>query len=243
MSIYTPTSTLKLRSIPSARNASENADSFDPAREAYIDAVKWLTDNLTADKCKRIWLEDKTDMQQVQEAVDRAKTVLNTLAQHNPEYCALAWGTMKFLLMAVINHEESITQISKLFSKIATALLRREMASLLFPIDQIKHNVSKVYACLLKFMLRAMKWYTEEKFRHYISAISRPSQLRFDDLLEEIENCSRLVDQLAAGAAQGEQRNGGFGYQTHTFEIDDSYTGMAYSGLPEQALPEEARAT
>jgi hypothetical protein len=29
--------------------------------------------------------------------------IMDTLANYHPEYCALAWGTMKFLLMVRIN--------------------------------------------------------------------------------------------------------------------------------------------
>lgn len=108
---------------------------------------------------------------------------------------------------AVLNHEEYITQISKAFSQIATALLRVNVKLLLFPTEQIQHAVSKLYAQVLKFMLRAMKWYTEGKLKHFITAVFRPAALRFKDLLEGIESCSQTVDQLAVGASQAEQRN------------------------------------
>jgi hypothetical protein len=52
-----------------------------------------------------------------------------------------------------------------------------------------------------------MKWYTEGKFKHFITAVFKPAPLRFKDLLEEIEACSQTVDQLAGGATQAEQRN------------------------------------
>jgi hypothetical protein len=73
-------------------------------------------------------------MQQVQQAVNTAKKVyearpqqskarkwlakfservmhygkiMDTLANYNPEYCALVWGTMKFLLMVRLYHRVS----------------------------------------------------------------------------------------------------------------------------------------
>lgn len=124
MATTTSAKTLALRSIP-ADWYTANAPSIDPAHEAYSDAVKLFNQNLTKDECKRIWLENKTDLQSVQEAVKSAKEiweaptnlkarkwlarfservmhygkVMDTLANYNPEYCALAWGTMKFLLM------------------------------------------------------------------------------------------------------------------------------------------------
>lgn len=34
--------------------------------------------------------------------------VMDTLANYNPEYCALAWGTMKFLLMVSLRFKGTI---------------------------------------------------------------------------------------------------------------------------------------
>jgi len=78
---------------------------------------------------------------------------------------------------------------------------------LIFPTDQIKHAISQLYAYVLKFMIRAMKWYAEGKVKHFIIAVFRPASLRFKDLLENIESCAQSVDQLAVGASQAEQRS------------------------------------
>ena len=60
---------------------------------------------------------------------------------------------------------------------------------------------------MLNFTPRAVKWHIEDKFKHFITAVFRPAPLLFKDLVEEIEDCSRAVDQLALGASQAEQRN------------------------------------
>lgn len=100
--------------------------SADPARSAFDEAIKFFNNNLTADDCKRIWLHDKICISDVEHAVLAAKTtyesrsqqskarkwltklsqrllhygnIMDTLANYNPEYLALAWGAMKFLLM------------------------------------------------------------------------------------------------------------------------------------------------
>jgi len=78
---------------------------------------------------------------------------------------------------------------------------------LLFPTDQIKYAISQLYAHVLKFMIRAMKWYAEGKVKHFIIAVFQPASLRFKDLLENIERCAQAVDQLAVGASQAEQRS------------------------------------
>jgi hypothetical protein len=95
-------------------------------REAYDEAVNVFTTSLTKGSKKKYWLEDKSDILQVQEAVLAAKNVYETkshaskarlwltrlssriifyssvmdiMAQYNPEYVGLAWGTMKFFLI------------------------------------------------------------------------------------------------------------------------------------------------
>lgn len=122
-------------------------------------------------------------------------------------------------MKAVLNHEEYITQLSKSLSQIASALPRINITILLFPTSQIKHSVSTLYAHLLRFLLRAMKWYNEGKYKHFLTAVFRPTPLRFKDLLEEIQTCSETVDQLAVSAGQAEQRN------MHVL-LQDMYRGM-----------------
>jgi hypothetical protein len=100
-------------------------NSRDTAEEAYDKAKKFCIDSFSEDECKQIWLRDKIDVEQVQKAVLAAKEkyeaksaqskarkwltklfarimfyskVLDALANYNPEYVALAWGAMKFLL-------------------------------------------------------------------------------------------------------------------------------------------------
>ncbi|KAI9781875.1 MAG: hypothetical protein M1839_005669 [Geoglossum umbratile] len=214
----------------------------DPAREAYDDAVKLFNEQLTSDELNRLWLPDKVDIHQVHQAVlaakdaydvksQRSKTqkwltklstrvmyysnIMDTLAQHHPEYVALAWGTMKFLfvnaysgsLEAVMNHDELLAQLCKALSQIADALPRINLKLLLYPTERIKSAVATLYAQVIEFFRRAMNWYAEGKIKHVISSIIRPYALRFKDLVEEMENCSRNVDQLAVAAAQAEQRD------------------------------------
>ena len=85
---------------------------------------------LTHDECKRIWLDDKTSMRDVQLAIVHAQAeyeksskksnvgfwlakcslriihygnVLDVLVQQSPEYVSLIWGAMKFLFTVCCN--------------------------------------------------------------------------------------------------------------------------------------------
>lgn len=51
--------------------------------------------------------------------------------------------------------------------------------------------VASLYAFILRFLIRARDWYEEGKVHHFIHSITRPVELRYNDLLE------RTIDQLA----------------------------------------------
>jgi hypothetical protein len=92
---------------------------------AYREAVEIFTNTLTEDECKKIWLGDKTSMNDVLDVVIAAEerystqrnskaykwlrvlsckisaygSVLDVVIQHHPEHVALAWGAIKFTLI------------------------------------------------------------------------------------------------------------------------------------------------
>lgn len=94
-----------------------------------------------------------------------------------------------------MNQEELIRKLSKALCAIADALPHVELKLVLYPTDKMKALVSRLYAQLIKFILRATNWYTEGKFRHFFTSIGRPYALRFEDLAEDIKDTSREVCQ------------------------------------------------
>ena len=107
----------------------------------------------------------------------------------------------------MVNQEELIAQLSKALAQIADALPRIEIKNLLFPTEMMKGAVATLYAYIIKFCQRAISWYTEGRLKHILTSLTRPSALRFKDLVEEIAECSRRVDNLAVTSAQAEQRD------------------------------------
>ncbi|KAH0547671.1 hypothetical protein FGG08_000160 [Glutinoglossum americanum] len=208
------------------------SESLDIARNAYDAAVQFFSTELTNDECKRIWLSDKTSMYDVEKAVVAVKktydsskkskagkwvaafatrvtyygSVMDILAQHHPEYVALVWGAMKFCFVAMINHEELLTQIAKWLSKISNILPRTELCSLLYPTEHMKEAVACLYARIIRFLQQSVKFYTRSKFSHAWNSVVKPYALSFREISDEIEEYSRRVDQLAAAASQAEIR-------------------------------------
>lgn len=97
--------------------------------------------------------------------------------------------------------------ISKALSQIADSLPRVELATVLYPTDRIRQAVSNLYANLIRFFIRAHEWCQEGSIRRLVHSITRPPELRYKDLLEDIAANSREIDQLAAASARVEIRD------------------------------------
>ncbi|KAJ9605959.1 hypothetical protein H2200_009808 [Cladophialophora chaetospira] len=123
--------------------------------------------------------------------------VLDVLAQFHPEYTALVWGSIKFLIVALVNHGDHIAILAKALSHIADILPRVELKSMLYPTPRMKAAVTDLCGHILRFLIRARDWYEEGKRRHLLHSITRPAGLRYADLLEHITCSSELIDQLA----------------------------------------------
>jgi hypothetical protein len=107
----------------------------------------------------------------------------------------------------VVNHETMISSLAKGLSQIGDCLPRLQLASVLYPTKMMKSAVAELYAYIIQFCIRAQDWYQEGKVFHVLHSITRPVELRYADLIEEIERCSRNVDGLAVAGSQAEQRD------------------------------------
>lgn len=105
-----------------------------------------------------------------------------------------------------MNHENAIASLSKGISRIADALPRVELVSLLYPTKRMRDAVEELYAYILRFFIRAHDWYREGTLRHILHSITRPAELRYQDLAEQIARCSLNIDQLAVSGSQVELR-------------------------------------
>lgn len=92
-------------------------------------------------------------------------------------------------------------------SQIADLLPRAELFLKLYGTSQLKNLVIALYAHILKFPLRALRWYQESKTMRMIHAIKRPAELRYDDLLNKISSLSQSVAELALASSHAEQRD------------------------------------
>ncbi|KAF8533523.1 hypothetical protein BDD12DRAFT_898725 [Trichophaea hybrida] len=230
--------------------ADPSATKCDPAKQAFDNAVSYFSTQLTTDESAKKWIQDKPSFHDVEITVIAAKmhyetrskqskarewlgkfsarivfysSVLDVFVQHHPEYVSLVWGAMKFLFVVVVNHEELIAKISKALSLAADVLPRTDLSLLMYPTDRIKQAVSRLYAYIIQLMQRAVGWYKQGRVRHALSAIANPFSLTYQDIVDNICEASRNVDNLASAAARAEQRDMHIQIQqlarvTHSFE-------------------------
>ncbi|KAI6298092.1 hypothetical protein MCOR06_001482 [Pyricularia oryzae] len=199
------------------------------ARQAFVDAVDRFSDELTKDGRKIQLVANARSLQDVQALlanslakyrdgrrfprarkwleksatkINHFSNVINVFVQHNPEYVALAWGSMSLVLMSAQNHENTMSLIAKAMSQIADKLSHVELATVLYPSERMREAVGRLYADILRFLIRAHDWCSESSLRHALHSITRPAELRYKDLLERIDEGAREVERLTNAGAQ-----------------------------------------
>jgi hypothetical protein len=106
-----------------------------------------------------------------------------------------------------MNYEELLLEISKAVSRIADVLPRTHLHSMLYPTDQMQEAVSMVYAKIIEFSITAIKWYKKNKFMRVVSSVVKPFSLGFKNIIDEVSDRSRRVDEEANAATKAEIRD------------------------------------
>ncbi|KAF2739170.1 hypothetical protein EJ04DRAFT_354324 [Polyplosphaeria fusca] len=132
--------------------------------------------------------------------------VVDVFAQVQPEYSSVIWGTMKFLMMSVMNHDEMTRRLSKAFASIADLLPKTELSLLLYPTERMVEAIAQLYSSMMAFMMHAVKWYKQGRIAHTWSSIAKPWALEFKDHADAIGDNARRVDELTSAAVKAEMR-------------------------------------
>lgn len=84
--------------------------------------------------------------------------VMDTLAQHHPEWVSLAWGTMKLLLMIPIEYQKVKEGIFNNLGRIGSKL---ELVSLLlsfYPFERMTNAAAAIYASIADFLAFCLRY-------------------------------------------------------------------------------------
>ncbi|KAI1802976.1 hypothetical protein F4811DRAFT_527153 [Daldinia bambusicola] len=206
------------------------------AQDAFKEALDAFSTELSADESKKEWIvnANHSNLESVRQAVIDARnqyekdrgnskvrkilvrlsetiqhygSIIDVLVSSHPEYAALGWGAMKFLFVAVTNHEKLVFKLSTGLNEIASILSHAEFIMRLYPVPHIKHVAVAMYAHVLRFLLRALKWYQESPIKRAIHTITRPAELYLNDICDTITALSQNMFQLAANCSYAELRD------------------------------------
>jgi predicted phage tail protein len=107
----------------------------------------------------------------------------------------------------VINHAELLEKLSKALVKIGSVLPRTKLNSELYQTTLMKEAVSRLYAYIILFFQRAVKWYNMSSASRAIASIFKPFELDYKDTVEQIKLCSETVDKIASASGRAEVRD------------------------------------
>lgn len=133
--------------------------------------------------------------------------VLDVLAQHHPEYVSLAWGTMRFILIGIIEHERLVEEFSAVLVEVGDVLPQASLIAQLFPTDDMRDAIARLYTQMLYFLVHALKWYNRSGLRRVLAALKNPYDLKCKDIVSQIRSCSELIYGMADGKSRAEIRD------------------------------------
>ena len=106
----------------------------------------------------------------------------------------------------MLNHAELVTELSKALTRIADVLPRVQLNGMLYDIPYMRVATSRLYAHIILFLQKAVKWYTMGPARRAISIVFKPYSLSYKDTVDQINICAESVNAIATSAARAETR-------------------------------------
>ncbi|KAH7144377.1 hypothetical protein B0J13DRAFT_555075 [Dactylonectria estremocensis] len=147
-------------------------------------------------------------------AVSRINTfgsVIDVLVSTHPEYAAPVWGTIKFLFLVTLCHQELSSKVAEAFSAISSSLPELNfLAKQLYPVSHIQQTLASMYTHIIDFCIRALKWYqkaTGGVFKRAFAAMKNPWSLEFEDVVHQIKVANMRIREQADVAHKAETRH------------------------------------
>lgn len=107
----------------------------------------------------------------------------------------------------MVEHKKTGSVIANSLLDIADMLPRVELVSILYPTESLRRLVSSLYACIIKFLMRALNWYEQSSLKRALHAVTKPVGLYYDDILNDIASIKNKVLAEAVAGNQAEQRD------------------------------------
>lgn len=102
--------------------------------------------------------------------------LLDVVLNQSPEYASLAWGIMKFLLVANINHAKLKQNVEMNLIRIGDQLGLVNQLMYYMPTEKMVEAVALLYASFSKFLREALKCYAKSKLGRQSSHFQMDNQ-------------------------------------------------------------------
>lgn len=105
-----------------------------------------------------------------------------------------------------MNHEKTLALFSKGLAQIAERLSQVHTKWQLYRTPQMYQATEMLYSIIIEFLTRAYTWLKASRLNRLVRSITNPPELEYDDLLQQIHNCTHSIDQLAQTGLEMESR-------------------------------------
>jgi hypothetical protein len=107
----------------------------------------------------------------------------------------------------VLNHEELLVKFSQAIADIGDALSLTKLRAHLFQTDAMKDAIGRLYSYILLFFQGALQWYTTHPLKRAVRSITKPYDLEYKQIAEQIRTCAQGVGDIADVANHAEMRD------------------------------------
>ena len=129
---------------------------------------------------------------------------LDVLVNSAPEYVSLAWGAIKILLIADVNHSKLRSCVADHLMEMSRKFRLVETLTVYIPSSNMVTALSEAYANFSRFLEKCVKYYSENKFMTAVNAFARPWEARFqpsvDRVTHSITHIMDISQTFTAGA-------------------------------------------
>jgi hypothetical protein len=107
----------------------------------------------------------------------------------------------------VINRASLFEKLSQALNTIRALLPPMNLSAELCPSQYMEAALSRLFVYIILFFHRCIRWYKKSSLGRMCSAIVTPFEIDYKDLVEHIQECSKVVDDLANAGTRAEMRD------------------------------------
>ncbi|KAI0148457.1 hypothetical protein GGR57DRAFT_505248 [Xylariaceae sp. FL1272] len=113
--------------------------------------------------------------------------IVDTFIQHNPEWTALAWGAIKFLIIVPVEYQRIKEKITLHLGSLGEKFKIVHIFVQFFPSTTIVKAASEMYAAFARFLEKSIAWLKTSQLKRIIKATLQPYDTSLKPILDSID--------------------------------------------------------